>query len=116
MALESLFEIIPSDSTPLLHSLEVIHHIKRLLLAVAELRSWLYYPQSKESQRQRTLPRWPCPSLSFQGVFRLGKGRWLRPDELSVHGDLVRPLVIGPMWRPSVHLFSDLLLRLQDLA
>jgi hypothetical protein len=28
MALESLFEIIPSDSTPLLHSLEVIHHIK----------------------------------------------------------------------------------------
>jgi hypothetical protein len=24
--------------------------------------------------------------------------------------------VIGPVWRPSVHLLSDLLLRLQDLA
>jgi hypothetical protein len=24
--------------------------------------------------------------------------------------------VVGPMWRPSVHLLGDLLLRLQDLA
>jgi hypothetical protein len=24
--------------------------------------------------------------------------------------------VVGPVWRPSVHLLSDLLLRLQDLA
>jgi hypothetical protein len=24
--------------------------------------------------------------------------------------------VIGPVWRPSVHLLGDLLLRLQDLA
>jgi hypothetical protein len=56
------------------------------------------------------------PSLSFQGVFRLGKGRWFRPDELSVRGDLIRPLMIGPVWRTSVNLLSDLLLRLQDLA
>jgi hypothetical protein len=48
--------------------------------------------------------------------FRLGKGRWLHPDELSVRGDLIRLLVIDPMWRPSVHLLGDLLLRLQDLA
>jgi hypothetical protein len=35
---------------------------------------------------------------------------------LSVRGDLIRPLVVGPMGRPSVHLLSDLLLCLQDLA
>jgi hypothetical protein len=28
----------------------------------------------------------------LQGVFRLGKGWWLHPDELSVRGDLIRPL------------------------
>jgi hypothetical protein len=50
------------------------------------------------------------------GVFRLGKRRWLHPNELSIRGDLIRPLVIGPMWRPSVHLLGYLLLRLQDLV
>jgi hypothetical protein len=51
-----------------------------------------------------------------RGVVRLGKGPWLHLDELSICGDLIRPLMIGPMWRPSVHLLSDLLLHLQDLA
>jgi hypothetical protein len=35
---------------------------------------------------------------------------------LNIRGDLIRPLVVGPMWRPSVHLLGDLLLCLQDLA
>jgi hypothetical protein len=35
---------------------------------------------------------------------------------LGIRGDLIRPLVVGPVWRPSVHLLGDLLLRLQDLV
>jgi hypothetical protein len=35
---------------------------------------------------------------------------------LSLCADLIRPLMIGPMWWPSVHLLSYLLLRLQDLV
>jgi hypothetical protein len=29
---------------------------------------------------------------------------------------LIRPLVVGPVWWPSVHLLGNLLLHLQDLA
>jgi hypothetical protein len=56
------------------------------------------------------------PSLSFQGVFHFSEGWRLHCDELGIRGDLIRPLVVGPMRQPSVHLLGDLLLRLQDLA
>jgi hypothetical protein len=54
--------------------------------------------------------------LSFQGVFRFGKGQGLHLNELSIRGDLIMPLMIDPMWWPSVHLLGYLLLRLQDLV
>jgi hypothetical protein len=31
------------------------------------------------------------------GVFRLGKGQGLHPNELSIGGDLIWPLMICPM-------------------
>jgi hypothetical protein len=116
MALESLLEIIPSDSTALLHSLEIIppHQGLSSQLQSCEVGFVLLRARHHEG-RELGLDRFD-PSFSFQGVFRLGKGRWLHPNELSLCGDLIRPLMIGPMWWPSVHLLSYLLLRLQDLV
>jgi hypothetical protein len=50
------------------------------------------------------------------GVFRLSEGRGLHLDELSVGGDMIRPLMISPMWWLLVQLLADQLLLLQDLA
>jgi hypothetical protein len=52
------------------------------------------------------------PHLSFKGVFRLSEGRGLHPDELSLGGDMIQPLMISPMWWHFVRLLGYLLLRL----
>jgi hypothetical protein len=101
---------------PLLHSLEMIppHYDFSSQLQNCEIGLILLKARHHESKELGLDCLDPC--LSFQGVFRLGNGWWLHPNELSIRGDLIGPLVIGPMWWPSVHLLGYLLLRLQDLA
>jgi hypothetical protein len=73
----------------------------RLHLAVAELRSWPCFPLRKAVQRQRIWPRLSSPTPQLPGVFLLGKGQGLHPNELSIGGDLIWPLMICPMlWHP----------------
>jgi hypothetical protein len=112
VTLEGLLKFIPSYSVPSLHRLEMVppHQSFSPQLQSCEV-SFVLLGARQHEGREFCLYGLDS-SLSFQGVFRFSKGRRLHCDELSVRGDLIRPLVVGPVRRPSVHLLGDLLLRL----